>query len=54
MYSFFKAKDIGNLTRHKANVHNIGVQWKQCLHCDHKSKQTVDLNRHIKSMHTSK
>jgi len=44
----------GDITKHKANKHNIGVQWKQCPHCVHKSKQNSHLNEHIESHHTSK
>jgi len=42
-----------DLTTHKASIHDIGVQWKEYPHCDHKSKQTGDLNKHIKNMLTS-
>jgi len=43
-----------NLTQHKANVLDVGVQWKQCPRCDFKAKKNSNLNQHIKSQHTSK
>ena len=43
-----------NITLHKANVHNIGVQWKQCPVCDYKAKKNDHLKTHIKRKHTSK
>ena len=43
----------GNLTRHKANIHKIGVKWKKCdvPGCSHMSKHTSDLKKHKENIH---
>ena len=40
-----------SLRTHKANIHNIGVKWKNCPDCDFKAKTTVNLNVHLEKMH---
>ena len=49
-----RAKTNSHITAHKANKHNIGVQWKECPHCDFMAKKNDNLKVHIKSQHTPK
>ena len=46
-----RAKSNGNITQHKAFKHDIGVDWKQCNHCDYKAKANSDITRHKADKH---
>ena len=48
-----RAKKNSHISTHKAHVHNVGIQWKQCPDCDFKAKTNGYINKHIKRMHTS-
>ena len=41
------------MTRHLANVHDIGVTWKYCsvTGCEYKSKNASDLTEHVAHVH---
>ena len=47
----YKTKHAGDLKRHKAHVHNIGVVWHPCDKCDHKCKQASALKKHKADVH---
>jgi len=49
----YKANHKGNLKRHKADVHNIGVTWHYCDEegCEYKSKQNCHLTKHKQEVH---
>ena len=36
---------------HKANKYSIGVQWKQCPHCDYKAKGNGQITTHKAHKH---
>ena len=46
----FKAKQPGNLTKHKMVVHDIGVVWRHCDFpgCDYKARYVYALKEHQK------
>ena len=48
-----KFKQVSNLKRHKADVHDIGVKWHPCdvEGCDYKSKRVGNLKKHKEYVH---
>ena len=44
-------KEFTDLNKHLANVHDIGVEWKTCEHCDFKCKDISSLYRHLANVH---
>ena len=49
----YKAKHAGNLKKHKAHVHDIGVAWHFCDQpgCEYKAKHAGHLNQHKAYVH---
>ena len=49
----YKAKTAGNLRRHKADAHGIGVVWHHCDvgACDYKAKRASTLRQHKADAH---
>ncbi|GMI08346.1 hypothetical protein TrVE_jg1921 [Triparma verrucosa] len=47
----YKTKRKDDLRRHKANVHDIGVQWHFCDQCDYKAKEKGNLKVHKRNVH---
>ena len=48
-----KCNQVGNLKRHLANIHNIGIVWHQCDQegCNKNFKQAGGLKRHLANIH---
>ena len=44
-------KLAGDLKRHLASVHDIGVVWHQCGQCDMRFKHASNLKRHLANAH---
>lgn len=42
-----KTKAAGDLTKHLANIHEIGVRWHHCPHCNYKVKFKGNLTGHL-------
>ena len=47
----YKSKHSGNLKKHKAFIHGIGVQWFKCDQCAYKCKEHGHLKQHKASVH---
>ena len=47
----YKAKQAGNLKKHKRHIHNIGVVWHQYDLCEFKAKIAHHLKTHKQQVH---
>ena len=47
------ARRTANLKKHKANIHDVDVNWFKCDQCEFKSKQNGNLKRHKARHHGS-
>jgi hypothetical protein len=47
----YKAKQKGDLKKHRASIHNKNVTWLYCKDCDYKAKRRSTLKKHRAFIH---